>query len=1137
MKYTLLLATLLVTFLSFSQDKWPNMMFDRDANFYDIQQDFEKYYNEKTGASNKISRGTGIKQYKRWEYYWESRVDENGNFPSEGHVLKEMMRYNTLQTNALNRGYTTNTGNWELVGPIAVPDNGTGQLNGNGRVNCIAFHPTDPNTIFVGAPSGGFWKSTDNGSTWTEYSNGLVRLGVSSIVIHPTNHDILYLGTGDRDAADAPGYGVYKSVDGGLTWASSNAGMGNRTVYEILMDPTNSDVLIASTNGNRIYKSTDAGLSWSYASTSSAMKDIAFKPGDSNTIYASGTTVDVSTNGGNSFTQVTNGVPNGGVYRIALAVSADQPDWVYLVAGDGGGLEGIYRSEDSGVSFSTRTTTPNVLGYETNGSDSNSQAWYDLVIAADPTNANIIYTGGINIWKSIDGGATMNINTYWVGSTGTIDGVHADQHAFEFSPFTNDVYSGNDGGVYYSADNGANWNDISSGLAIAQIYKIGVSQMSENLVINGYQDNGTAINRNAVFTTEIGGDGMECIIDPTDDSYMYGALYYGDIRRSTNGGFSFSTIADNGTNGINETGAWVTPYTLDPNTPARMFAGYDNVWRSDDVKTPGSNSIVWTRISNFGGTSNMVDLAVAPSNSNVMYVSRSGSGRFYYSNNALSASPTWTNLTSSLPTSSSPKDIEIDPTDETHLFIALGNDIYESTDAGSSWTNVSGTLPNISLNTIVIDASSPIEAMYVGMDVGVYYKDNTLADWEPFDTGLANLEITELEIHSNTSDCNSKLFAATYGQGLWMSDLKDPGNVAPTACFKADTTQGCVNSSFMLTDNSDYTPTSWAWTITPGTFTYTNGTTANSQNPEVIFTDPGTYTVALTATNANGSNTNTKVDYINIVSGSAASDFNTDFEAEALCGTASDCGATSCNLVSAFWTNLTNGSEDNIDWRVDEGGTSSSNTGPNTDYNPGTASGNYIYLESSSCYQQIAILESSCMVMDAVNTYDLKFAYHMFGTDMGSLHLDILFNGIWQENMIPAISGDQGNAWQTATVDLSAYLGETIKLRFRGVTGPGYTSDMALDDIQLVSNTISTSEFESASNDITINGTEYLEIASSKEQIKQVMVYDILGRQLFNDPNINTQTFEIKAIKKSHTILLLKITLNNNHVEYRKILF
>ncbi|NHN27172.1 hypothetical protein FIA58_015930 [Flavobacterium jejuense] len=1045
MKKLLLLTMFFYYCFSFSQNNWQEWMHNKNVSFHVIQNDFDLYYNQNIRDSKKIPKGKGIKQFKRWEYYWEKRVDENGNFPREGSVLEEIQKYRNSRSNFTNR-YVAGSGNWSITGPVASPSNGTGQLNGNGRVSSIAFHPSDPNTIYVGAPSGGFWKSTDNGTTWTEFSNGLTRLGVSSIVINPSNPDIIYIGTGDRDSGDAPGYGVWISTDGGVTWNPRNSGMGNRTINELLMDPSNPNIMLAASSNQVIYRTVNGGVSWTAsASLGNNPKDIAFHPTNSNIVYVSGTRFHKSTDGGVTFTQITNGVPTGS-QRIALAVSVNQPNWVYLLAGGGNGLIEISRSIDSGDNFATRTTSPNILGYATNGLDTASQAWYDLVIAADPADANIIYTGGVNLWKSTDGGATMTCASYWVGPSGSIDGVHADQHALEFSPHTNDLYNGNDGGIYFTTDSGSNWNDISSGLAIAQVYKIGVSQTVGNTVINGYQDNGTSVNRTGVFTTEIGGDGMECIIDPTDESYMYGALYYGDIRRSTNGGATFSTIADNGTNGITETGGWVTPYKLDPNNSSRMFVGYDNIWRSNDVKTPASNAITWDQISSFGGTSNIVDLAIAPSNSSVMYVSRNASDRFYSTTNALAGSPSWTNLTANLPVSSTPKDIEIDPVDSNHLFIALGNDIYESIDAGMNWTNISGTLPNISLNTIVIDPSSTVEAMYVGMDVGVYYKDSNLSDWVSYSDGLANLEITELEIYNNTAECKSSLFAATYGQGLWVSDLKDPGNVAPTACFEANTTNGCTGTDFILTDNSDFLPTSWTWAISPATVTYVNGTSATSQNPEVRFTNAGFYTVELTATNSNGSNTNTKISYIEVTAGTVAIAFNEDFEGETLCPTTSDCGTTICGL-SGFWTNLVNGTDDNIDWRVDEGGTPSTGTGPSIDFNPGTATGNYVYLEASSCSTQTGILESQCMIID--QGYDFKFAYHMYGTNVGSLHLDIFEDGLWQEDIVTAFSGDLGNIWNIASVDLVPYIGKTIKIRLRGITGNGFASDIAIDDIQL----------------------------------------------------------------------------------------
>lgn len=1025
---SVLCAFLVVLAFSINAQDWREMILNEHPNFAEVQASFYAEFGDSIGP-----KGSGWKQFKRWEYYWENRLDENGNIPDPTERFEIFQAYRDLQ---MSQGkYAAGTGNWSELGPVSIPTNGTGQPNGLGRLSCIAFHPTDANTLYVGAASGGFWSSTDNGSTWAKSVTGMTRLGVSSIVVHPTTPNIIYIGTGDRDGGDTPGYGVWRSTDGGATWNAYNSGMGNRTVYEILMDPSNPNRLVASTNGSRLYQSLDGGATWSFASIGTNAKDIAFKPGDPNTIYAAGGQFAVSTDGGASFA-INAGIPNES--RYAIGVSADQPNIVYLVGGDNGGLAGIYRSTNSGSTFTTQATTPNLLGYDVNGG-TGSQAWYDLVMVADPTDANTIYVGGINIWKSTDGGTNWSIVAHWTGQSGT-PAVHADHHVLEFSPLNGNLYNGNDGGIYMTGNGGTSWNDISSGLGIAQIYKIGVSQSAENTVINGYQDNGTGIYYNGSWATEIGGDGMECIIDPTDENYMYGALYYGDIRRSTNGGASFSQIA----NSITENGAWVTPYTLDPTNVNTMYAGFDNVWRTTNVKV---GTPVWTQISNLGGTQNLIDMAIAPSSNDVMYISRTtNTGRFYKTSNLTAVSPTWINLHTNLPINSNVKDIAIDFTDPNHVFIAQGNNIYESTDGGLNWTDYSGTLPNISLNTIVIDQNSSVDAMYVGMDVGIYYRDNTMADWSLYATGIPNVEITELEIHQNPTECKSKLFAATYGRGLWVSDLKDPGNTAPVACFEASAENVCGGTAITFTDLSDFTPTGWTWTITPGTHTYVNGTSANDQNPEVQFTAPGTYTVQLTATNAHGSDVESKAAYIAVSASNVATAMNDDFEAYAICGTASNCGTEVCAL-GGLWTNLVNGTDDDIDWRIDENGTPSSNTGPAVDYNPGTNAGNYAYIEASSCFGRNAVLESDCIFLD--DDYSFEMGYHMQGTNMGILRIDLFNASGW--NTIATYTGDQGSNWQTMNIDLSAYTGQNVRMRVVGTTGSGFTSDIAIDDITFTS--------------------------------------------------------------------------------------
>jgi hypothetical protein len=818
---------------------WTTMMQDPNANFHATQSAFEKYWAGRTDY-----RHNGWRVFKRWEYINKDRVQQNGKLQPPGYVAEEFRKY------VKSHSPKSLSGNWTQVGPVNYPANATGQPTGMGRVNAIGFHPTDANTLYIGSPSGGFWKSTDGGATYTNLTSNLPTLGVSAILVHPTVPNTIFLGTGDRDAGDAPGMGVYKSIDGGITFTPSNTGMGTPTVGMMMFHPADPNTILAATSGG-IYKSIDGGASWTKkSSNSNNYKDIKFKPGDPTIVYATENGKFYrSTNTGDSWTQITSGVIAGS--RLVIGVSTLQPTYVYLLQ-TSGPFAGLLRSTDSGLTFTTRSTTPNIMDYSCDGSGNSSQAWYDLCMAVDPANANNIYTGGVCIWKNSNGGLTGSWTpvSNWVGASWgypCAPSVHADIHVLIYSPLNGKLYAGCDGGVYYTANGGTSWTEISSGLAIAQVYKIGQSATNPAICINGYQDNGTASNSGAAFTTVIGGDGMECLIDYSDTNFRYGEYYYGAIQRTIMGNNYWDI-----TNNITESGGWITPFTLHATIPSTMFAGYVNVWRSTNVKAASASAVNWTAISSGeSGTCNVLEQS--PANVDILYVARGGSLK--RTDNANAATVTWTSC--ALPGGSSPTDLAAHPTNASIVYATAGSKVYKSSDKGATWTNISGTLPNIYINCIVYDKNSN-EGLYIGNETSVYYKDASLSDWVVFNTGLPIVDVRELEIYYDASNpANNQLKAATYGRGLWQSDLFSALTVNPSNQNVPASPPG--STTFTVTASGTWTATvDSAWcTVTPsgsgtGTLTanYQENFTINQRIAHITVTGGAGPPVVVTVTQA-----------------------------------------------------------------------------------------------------------------------------------------------------------------------------------------------------------------------------------------------------------------------------------------------
>jgi PKD repeat protein len=820
---------------------WIEMMQDQNANFYQTVRAFNIYWEDR-----EITKGCGWKPFKRWEYMMQFRIYPNGDRLPADHDYNEYYKY--LENHPDIKSFS---GNWTNLGPFTIPSGDKG-YNGLGRINSLAFHPTDEDIIYIGAPSGGLWKTTDAGNTWTSNTDDLPTLGVSSIIVDYSNPDIIYIGTGDRDAGDAEGIGVFKSYDGGQTWEMSNTGMGNKIVGRLIQHPTDPDMILAASSGG-IYKSYDAGANWEHKSGGGNFKEIVFKADNPEIVFASANGKFYrSTDTGETWTQITSGIPNKS--RGVIGVTPANPDYVYFLTGDGSEYGGTFMSVDAGLNFTTQSTTPNIMSWGCYGG-SGGQAWYDLDIAIDPTNENIVYAGGVNCFKSTDCGVTWEINSHWWGNCG-VPAVHADLHVFEYSPVNGRLYAGNDGGIYWTNNGGLSWPEISDGLPISQTYKFGQSATVRDLVINGYQDNGTSTFLGSSWVSVYGGDGMECAIDHTDPSYSYATLYFGSIFRLFNNANAYK-VAGEGVFGIDESGAWVTPFCLHETDANVMFVGYANLWRCENVKT---YSPQWENITNnFSGFGNAYTRVIehSPADLNLLYAARDNT-QFYRCDNIMETTTTWIDLSSFLPSTVTPTDVEAHPTNPDIVYITQNNKVYKSTDKGYTWEDISGTLPSTSLNTIEYYKGSS-DGLYVGSNIGIFYRDNFMDDWVLFADGLpASSRITEVEIYYDPIDVsNDVIRAATYGRGLWESGAY---YYQPVADFTSTETMLPIGCSIDFYDESAGIPHIWSWTFEGAT-----PETSSEQNPtNITYLTEGTFNVTLIVTNPAGTDSYTKTGYITV---------------------------------------------------------------------------------------------------------------------------------------------------------------------------------------------------------------------------------------------------------------------------------
>ena len=817
-----------------------------DVSFYEIQKAFNTYWKDK-----KVEKSKGYKQFRRWEYFMEPRVYPSGYIDNLAYQKAFWSKIN-------NKSIDKSSPTWLNLGPSVTPYTiDTENKTGNGRINCIAFHPDNPNILYAGAPSGGFWKSEDNGVSWTTTTDQLSSIGVSDIVVDYTIPDNIYLATGDGDHGDTYGIGIVKSTDGGDTWQpTSLAHNAAEKIFfrKLLMDPDNHNIMITTSNQG-IYKTTNGWSSYSLVESGN-FKDLEFHPTNSSVIYATSYSISGnaniyrSVNGGEDFAISMEGIDESGEFnRIEIAVTPDEPNSVFALISDNfdDGFYALYKSVDQGVNwqivYGDETEDMNLLGWSASGTDNGGQGWYDLSLAVSPTNADVILVGGVNLWKTIDGGENWMLSGFWQISK-DYNYVHADQHILAYSPLNGKLYSGNDGGVYVSSNHGLGWTDISSGLEILQNYKIGVSQSENEMLLAGNQDNGTFVLKEGIWNEVYGGDGMECIIDPVDPDILYSSIYFGSIYKSVDGGLTFSPIKPT----PDLSGAWITPYVMSSSYRKKLLVGYDQIYKTVD----GGSS--WEVISDFSGEDLKV-IRIAPSNEQYVYVT--DWNNIWKTNNE---GEQWTDIGVGLPQLSI-TDIAISDTDPNKIWISVSgydenNKVFYSSDGGANWQNYSQGLPNVPANCLLYQNKSN-KQIYLGTDLGIYHRNAAMDSWEEFNGNLPNVIVTELEIQEDSRT----MYAGTFGRGIWNLAMPDTFSIHSNA-IKANITEACVNADVMFSLQSnieDFDSIRWDFGADA---TLTDET--DDDTMYVSYGNPGLKDVSITTYIDGIANNETYVEFINV---------------------------------------------------------------------------------------------------------------------------------------------------------------------------------------------------------------------------------------------------------------------------------
>jgi PKD repeat protein/photosystem II stability/assembly factor-like uncharacterized protein len=777
---------------------------------------------------------------------------------------------------------------WRPLGPWgASSETGWGKVSG--RITALAVHPTNAGIVFVGAATGGIWKSADGGRSFRPVSDTAPSLATSAIVFSPASPDVLYAATGEADSAYLEGNpasslgtylgaGLLRSVDAGESWSRVDVDLPeNAVVSRVLVNPRDPqrvlvavyvfhDVAAGRSRAGGTYLSTDGGVHFS-RTFEHAASDLVKDPASPDAVFAafgidgccssctapSGVwrSADFGLTWSPSLTHDSPGSPiPAQTGQVKLTISATSPPVLYASVLDGDDSHdatGIFRSGDGGLTWVKRTVHPRMCP-----KDGFNQCNYDHTLLVHPTKPDLLYLGTVSLYVSDDGAATWRtlVEVYAPGAP-----VHPDQHAFAIpasGPGT--LWVGNDGGLYRTTDGGASFEDFNDSLGLIQLNGVAFHPSMPEFLMGGTQDNGNLRTLDGVtWSDQTGSDGGFVLVRQDAPAQVLAANYYAYLNYSATTGGTFRDVTPTpalmtAEGDPAEPMAFYPPAVAAPGAPATVFLGTQRLWANTSF---GADRFGWeprsTEKAVASGVLTAIDVVgdgsgpvwAGGSRGDVLF-STDGGSTFVRRNEGLPAAVV-TDLRAVTP-------------DGRAAYVAFGGylgapsqHVFVTTDAGLTWRNVSGEIPDVPVTALVPAPGDPRE-LFAATDVGVFRSMDGGASWSAFSAGLPNTTVSALAFRPGTRD----LFAATYGRGMWLISVPAGGEDGPPAAsFAVRPARPSPGQSVAFLDHSSGAPSSWNWS-------FGDGGTSTEKSPRHVFADARSYVVTLTATNPSGSASTTQ---------------------------------------------------------------------------------------------------------------------------------------------------------------------------------------------------------------------------------------------------------------------------------------